>query len=78
MSLVLKPIEATTQAQPLAGKAFRESTNLDVLRSIAVMVIVGCHFVSYAEHTGTHSSPAWRIGQVGLWMFFVHTCVVLM
>jgi peptidoglycan/LPS O-acetylase OafA/YrhL len=78
MPLPLKPTEVTTQIRPIAGNAFHESTNLDILRSIAVTVIVGCHFVSYAYHTGEHLSPAWLIGQVGLWMFFVHTCVVLM
>ncbi len=77
MPLLLKPNQAT-QVRSAAGDRFRESANLDVLRSIAVMVIVGCHFTSYAEHTGAQWSTAWRIGQVGLWMFFVHTCVVLM
>lgn len=62
----------------LAAREFRESVNLDVLRSVAVLFIFGCHYLAYSLHDQANWAAPWRFGQVGLWMFFVHTCVVLM
>jgi peptidoglycan/LPS O-acetylase OafA/YrhL len=65
-------------APSLAAREFRESVNLDVLRSVAVLFIFSCHYLSFSLHMRADWAPPYRFGQVGLWMFFIHTCVVLM
>lgn len=62
----------------VANTATRSIPNLDLLRSIAVLLVV-------AEHTllamGLHHVGRWDIswlGVTGVFMFFVHTCLVLM
>ena len=57
-----------------------DSTNLDLLRSIAVLCVVANHLWDTAMgKTGRMGSDiSWHIGQLGVSMFFVHTALVLM
>jgi peptidoglycan/LPS O-acetylase OafA/YrhL len=72
-------LEEIRQPVPsLAAREFRESVNLDILRSVAVLFIFSCHYLAGYAHSSKKWAAPWRFGQVGLWMFFVHTCVVLM
>jgi peptidoglycan/LPS O-acetylase OafA/YrhL len=72
-------LEETKQPAPsLAAREFRESVNLDILRSVAVLLIFSCHYLACSAHSSAKWAAPWRFGQIGLWMFFVHTCVVLM
>lgn len=52
--------------------------NLDVLRSYAVLLVLASHLLEErnAEYIGPwHIS---RLGELGVWLFFVHTCLVLL
>ncbi|HEY3267276.1 MAG TPA: acyltransferase [Armatimonadota bacterium] len=55
-----------------------ESTNLDFLRAIAVLLVVACHVLVFlgAPKVGIYSTEA--LGRLGVLIFFVHTCFVLM
>lgn len=55
-----------------------QSTNLDVLRAVAVTCVVADHTVRFmgAEAVGPVTMAA--LGRLGVLMFFVHTCLVLM
>lgn len=75
---MLQPHQVKKPFGSSAGVAFHESANLDVLRSIAVITILGCHYLQVGRYGAGKWNPAWCVGQVGLWMFFVHTCIVLM
>src|SRR5579883_991999 len=55
----------------------RNSANLDLLRSFAVLLVVAFHLAKLFDWQGT----AFRItdfGLVGVMLFFVHTTLVLM
>jgi peptidoglycan/LPS O-acetylase OafA/YrhL len=55
----------------------REFANLDLLRSMAVLMVVGCHL----WYTVTRGAPATfpaAIGHFGVVIFFVHTSLVLL
>jgi peptidoglycan/LPS O-acetylase OafA/YrhL len=62
--------------------ATQESPNLDFLRSAAVLYVAGFHLLFLFDHR--HSPYAARLGffhslgQWGVLIFFVHTCLVLM
>lgn len=58
--------------------SFRDSTNLDFLRSVAVLMVFCVHLYDISTGTGKNSGFVWHIGQLGVLMFFVHTCLVLM
>jgi len=64
--------------------AMNDLANLDILRSLAVLLVVFAHFLMYA---GTmlhgiginHITTLWPwMGLTGVCLFFVHTCLVLM
>lgn len=57
-------------------KATKDSANLDVLRSIAVLCVFVSHLVHFAS--GRVTEFDWHLGQLGVLMFFVHTSLVLM
>ena len=54
----------------------KESHNLDFLRSVAVLSVFGSHLRHFV--TGIYGIFEWRLGQLGVLMFFVHTSLVLM
>ena len=54
----------------------KESTNLDLVRAVAVLCVFAAHFRDLITGTGAHIS--WAIGQMGVLIFFVHTSLVLM
>jgi peptidoglycan/LPS O-acetylase OafA/YrhL len=55
-----------------------ESANLDLLRSVAVLAVFGCHLWSSRTGEGAKWDIAWHFGRLGVEMFFVHTSLVLM
>jgi peptidoglycan/LPS O-acetylase OafA/YrhL len=55
-----------------------ESTNLDFLRSIAVLSVFATHYYDIRTGAGAMWSIPWHLGQLGVMIFFVHTCLVLM
>lgn len=55
-----------------------DSTNLDFLRSSAVLLVFCVHLYDIWTGTGKNAGFVWHLGQLGLLMFFVHTCLVLM
>lgn len=54
------------------------SSNLDVLRSIAVMFVVFSHLLIEESVYGQGSYSTQTLGTLGVLIFFVHTCLVLM
>jgi peptidoglycan/LPS O-acetylase OafA/YrhL len=65
--------------QRTSGRQFRsDSANLDLLRSVAVLAVFACHFWGIRTGISERGSVAWHLGQLGVQMFFVHTCLVLM
>jgi peptidoglycan/LPS O-acetylase OafA/YrhL len=55
-----------------------DSANLDVLRSIAVLLVFLVHFYDIRTGSGAMWGVCWHLGQLGVMMFFVHTSLVLM
>ncbi len=55
-----------------------ESSNLDILRSLAVLFVVISHLPISASMIGTHHYNVQALGLFGVSIFFVHTCLVLM
>jgi peptidoglycan/LPS O-acetylase OafA/YrhL len=64
--------------------ARHESSNLDILRSVAVLSVVACHLClflwenHYLRLDNVLGTEAREIGRWGVLMFFVHTSLVLM
>jgi peptidoglycan/LPS O-acetylase OafA/YrhL len=54
----------------------KDSANLDLVRSCAVLCVFFAHFRDLITGTGAHVS--WLFGQMGVLIFFVHTSLVLM
>jgi peptidoglycan/LPS O-acetylase OafA/YrhL len=74
----MKSIDSRQSSVPDAVPVYGESVNLDVLRSIAVLLVFGCHYFTILTGGGALWSVAWHVGQLGVLIFFVHTCLVLM
>ncbi len=53
-----------------------DSPNLDLIRAVAVLCVYFGHF--YTIFTASESIWAWRFAQMGVCIFFVYTCFVLM
>ena len=60
------PVQATSRAP---------ERNLDVLRALAVLLVVGDHSAKFFGAPAAWCDP---IGGIGVKLFFVHTCFVLM
>lgn len=57
----------------------KDSTNLDFLRSLAVLLVVGDHSIKMIFGiTSIRGIDVNTIGRLGVLFFFVHTCLVLM
>lgn len=63
-----------------AGSSTAEMPNLDLLRAVAVLLVLADHVLeAVAEQSGSSVTPfAWHIGRLGVLLFFVHTSCVLM
>lgn len=55
-----------------------DSSNLDVLRSVAVTFVVVSHLLIEAGFIGNGIYQTQTLGTLGVLIFFVHTCLVLM
>jgi peptidoglycan/LPS O-acetylase OafA/YrhL len=58
-----------------------QSVNLDLLRSAAVILVLGAHVIRVFNATGSPFVQFWGIqnlGTFGVLMFFIHTSLVLM
>jgi peptidoglycan/LPS O-acetylase OafA/YrhL len=55
-----------------------ESANLDFLRAVAVLAVFACHFWDTRTRQSRMGDISWHLGKLGVLMFFVHTCLVLM
>jgi peptidoglycan/LPS O-acetylase OafA/YrhL len=53
-----------------------DSANLDLLRAVAVLCVFFAHLRDQLAGTGSHTS--WLFGQMGVYIFFVHTSLVLL
>lgn len=74
-------VESLAETPPArVMNAFRDSANLDLLRSLAVAGVLTDHVLeTYASSIGTSFHPwDWYLGRCGVLMFFVHTALVLM
>lgn len=58
----------------------RDNANLDFLRAVAVLLVLANHVLEViANHYGGTFHPLdWRLGRLGVLLFFVHTSLVLM
>jgi peptidoglycan/LPS O-acetylase OafA/YrhL len=71
--------DTTNESASASRSAYhRDSANLDFLRSIAVLLVYVTHLYGIYTGSGTKWDLFWHIGQLGVLMFFVHTCLVLM
>jgi peptidoglycan/LPS O-acetylase OafA/YrhL len=60
-----------------SGVGLPESANLDFLRSAAVLLVFGSHYLDIRAGLGNNNF-LWHLGQLGVLIFFVHTSLVLM
>jgi peptidoglycan/LPS O-acetylase OafA/YrhL len=58
--------------------SLHESANLDFLRAVAVLLVFITHLYGIYTGKGVKWDFFWHLGQLGVLMFFVHTCLVLM
>jgi peptidoglycan/LPS O-acetylase OafA/YrhL len=58
--------------------SLHESANLDFLRAVAVLLVFITHLYGIYTGKGAKWDFFWHIGQLGVLMFFVHSCLVLM
>ncbi len=58
------------------GQDLRELPNLDLMRSLAVCLVITAHVLLYAQRTVPFET--WFFGLLGVDIFFVHTTLVLM
>lgn len=73
-------------ANSAASSIVPESTNFDLLRAVAVMLVLFAHLLLCLFDTGHYrmaTYPFWKLqltelGHVGVLLFFVHTALVLM
>ena len=65
-------------ASPVERPSSKESANLDVLRSIAVLSVFVFHTLRTLGVDGEQPTAIWALGRFGVLLFFVHTSFVLM
>jgi peptidoglycan/LPS O-acetylase OafA/YrhL len=77
-SLPIFPSTAQAATGRIPGRsAMNDLANLDILRSIAVLLVVAAHLMMYTRISGFYQWTSW-MGLAGVSLFFVHTCLVLM
>jgi len=74
----MKKIDSNPAAINGSDHSSYESANLDLLRSIAVLLVFGTHYIDIQYGLGAEWSLLWHLGQLGVLIFFVHTSLVLM
>lgn len=67
-----------TPPSRISPPSLHESANLDFLRAVAVLLVAITHLYGIYTGNGVKWDFIWHIGQLGVLMFFVHTCLVLM
>jgi peptidoglycan/LPS O-acetylase OafA/YrhL len=69
--------ESAAGRRPLTGRTPLPERNLDVLRAVAVMLVLGFHLLwVWMDKLGPLN--VWYLGRLGVLLFFVHTSLVLM
>jgi peptidoglycan/LPS O-acetylase OafA/YrhL len=66
-----------TPPSRISPPSLHESANLDFLRAVAVLLVFITHLYGIYTGKGEKWDFFWHIGQLGVLMFFVHTCLVL-
>jgi peptidoglycan/LPS O-acetylase OafA/YrhL len=67
----------TVPSERTAGRTALPERNLDVLRAVAVMLVVSTHLLGvWIDKVGPLT--VWHLGRIGVLVFFVHTSLVLM
>lgn len=74
----MEPLDQPRRPPSSGTHLFHESANLDFLRSVAVLLVFWIHWYEIQTGNGPKWGLAWRLGQLGVMMFFVHTSLVLM
>lgn len=69
---------AVCDAHSHAAASSRDSVNLDLLRSLAVLMVLGVHLLLYFRVSRLGPLPLLGMGQWGVLIFFFHTSLVLM
>lgn len=67
--------QAVTPAQHTSGVT---RTNLDLLRAVAILMVLADHTAYNLHHQFIGSWDMGNFGVFGVYLFFVHTCLVLM
>jgi peptidoglycan/LPS O-acetylase OafA/YrhL len=80
MSTLLDSTHARRGASATSGSANKSLHNLDVLRAIAVLLVLFAHSVPVMNLVGENLAGTIesRLGRIGVLFFFVHTSLVLM
>ena len=79
-SLRLQPVRGGSESchKDIASELFmRDSTNLDLLRSVAVLAVLAYHLLKHMLSADAYQA-VWGLGRFGVLAFFVHTSLVLM
>lgn len=78
MASRLVGLDTMASFDPRAAVSGRESVNLDVLRSVAVLMVLCVHLLLYFRISHLGWLPLLGFGQWGVLIFFFHTSLVLM
>lgn len=76
LSTIEAPAPQTQPGQPPRSSFKSNSSNLDIIRAVAVLSVFFAHLHEIV--VGTHATLGWHFAQMGVLIFFVHTSMVLM
>ena len=71
-------MQAYSQSAPAAKTSSKESPNLDLLRTFAVLFVLFDHTVKFSGYPFLGPVEMHKLGIFGVLLFFVHTALVLM
>jgi peptidoglycan/LPS O-acetylase OafA/YrhL len=74
----MKVSDLTSTSVAGTSSFFYESANLDFLRAWAVLAVFANHYYVCLTAAGVTWDFTWRLGRLGVLIFFVHTSLVLM